>query len=275
MSDFLDNMAASSVARAAALPQDIPSADLDKPVFPLRLSSFDIIAEIKDHSPAEGALANANVGRVEQAAQYAAGGAAAISVLTEPSRFAGDLAHLEEVVAAVSAEAIPVMRKDFLVSTAQVIEARAAGASGVLLIAAMLSDEMMEDMLRCAYEHSMFVLLESFDKHDLRRSSKLLEQDRHQSQAESQKLLIGINTRNLRTLAVDSSRLETLAPLLPQNAVGVAESGLRTSADTASCVHMGYRMGLVGTALMRSKHPAGLLSDMLNSARRRVTERAV
>ena len=125
-----------------------------------------------------------------------------LSVLTEPSRFDGELAHLEAVVAA--APGTPVMRKDFLVDTTQVLEARAAGASGVLLIATMLDDGKLQAMLDCAFEHGMFVLLESFDEDDLRRSTQFLDLDGQ--------LLIGVNTRNLRTLEVDGDRLRLIAP---------------------------------------------------------------
>jgi indole-3-glycerol phosphate synthase len=158
MSDFLQQMAKLSAERAGAVGR-IHAGDLDKPVATLQLGAFDIIAEIKGRSPAEGELAGADLDRVGQARDYARGGAAAISVLTEPSRFDGALAHLEEVAAAVPDT--PVMRKDFLVDPVQVSEARKAGASGVLLITAMLSDDKLRAMLDCAFELGMFVLLEA------------------------------------------------------------------------------------------------------------------
>lgn len=257
MSDFLEQMAASSAARAAAITGPA-SADLDKPVVPLSADPFDIIAEIKGRSPAEGELAGGGFDRVEQAKRYAAGGAAAISVLTEPSRFDGSLAHLGEVVSAVPDT--PVMRKDFLVDAVQVLEARAAGASGVLLILAMLNDKTMRAMLDAAAEHGMFVLLEAFDANDLERTAMLLtpaDQDR----AANGQLLFGVNTRNLRTLDVDPARLESLAPKLPQGR-SVAESGLHSAADAARVAGYGYSMALVGTALMQSADPASLIDDM-------------
>ena len=119
MSDFLQQMAKLSAERASAV-KNIRASDLDKPVVSLQLDGFDIIAEIKGRSPAEGELAGADLDRVGQARDYARGGAAAISVLTEPSRFDGALEHLEEVVAAVPDT--PVMRKDFLVEPVQVLE---------------------------------------------------------------------------------------------------------------------------------------------------------
>ena len=171
MSDFLQQMAKLSAQRAAAA-GSVRMGDLDKPLVPLRLGGFDIIAEIKGRSPAEGALAGADVDRVSRAQAYVRGGAAAISVLTEPSRFDGALEHLEEVAAAVPGT--PVMRKDFLVEPLQVLEARKAGASGVLLITAMLSDNMLRAMLDAAYDLGMFVLLEAFDENDLARGNALL-----------------------------------------------------------------------------------------------------
>ena len=257
MSDFLEQMAASSAARAAAITPPA-AADLDKPVVPLAADPFDIIAEIKARPPAEGELADGGFDHVEQAKRYAAGGAAAISVLTEPSRFDGALAHIDEVVSAVPDT--PVMRKDFLVDVAQVLEARAAGASGVLLILAMLTEKTLRAMLDAAAEHGMFVLLEAFDASDLERSAALLtpaDEDR----AAIGQLLFGVNTRNLRTLDVDPARLEKLASKLPQGR-SVAESGLHSAADAARVAGYGYSMALVGTALMRSADPASLIDEM-------------
>jgi indole-3-glycerol phosphate synthase len=257
MSDFLQQMAVLSAQRAAGAAAMRP-ADFDRAVLPLRLGDFDIIAEIKDHSPAEGSLADANSDRCERALQYAAGGAAAISVLTEPSRFSGDLAHVAEVVAAVPE--VPVMRKDFLIDIVQILEARAAGASGVLLIVAMLSDNKLRSMLDCAREHGMFVLLESFDESDLSRTADLLNND-DREQAEQGQLLFGVNTRNLRTLEVDAERLQKLAPRLPAGPC-VAESGLHAASDAGQVADWGYSLALVGTALMRSENPAQLIAAM-------------
>ena len=269
MADFLNTMAASSRARADALPARWDSALLDKPVYPLRLSGFDLIAEIKDNSPAEGRLAAADANRETRAAEYVRGGAAAISVLTEPDRFAGELEHVEDVVAVVSDQQIPVMRKDFLTDVRQVLEARSAGASGVLLIAAILDDQSLDAMLRSALEHSMFILLEAFDADDLERCSTVVG-GAFNSAAMNGQLLVGVNTRNLRTLDVDAARLERLSGDLPKGAVAVAESGLTEPADAGRVARLGYRMGLVGTALMRSSDPAALVADMLAAGRQAV-----
>ena len=259
MSDFLKTMGELSAERARAADPALLSAAFDKPLLPLQLGSFDVIAEIKDRSPAEGELATQAGNRTERAQQYAQGGAVAISVLTEPSRFSGSLEHLEEVVAAVPAT--PVMRKDFLVAPIQILEARKAGASGVLLIVTMLDDRKLREMLDCAWEHGMFVLLESFDSNDLARVNRLLENEVDRNKADDGQLLIGINTRNLRTLEVDNNRLEKLAPGLPA-ASCVAESGLYTAQDATRVSDLGYTLALVGTALMRSDDPADLVMQM-------------
>jgi len=264
MSDFLQIMAAASAERAQAADPALRSTVFYKPLLPLRLGNFDVIAEIKDRSPAEGGLATQESNRTERAQQYAQGGATAISVLTEPSRFSGSLEHLEEVAAAVPGT--PVMRKDFLVAPIQILEARQAGASGVLLIATMLDDDKLRRMLDCAWENGMFVLLESFDSNDLARSNRLLDNEVDRKKADDSQLLLGVNTRNLRTLEVDSDRLEKLALELPL-ASCVAESGLHTAEDAARVAGLGYTLALVGTALMRSDDPADLVRQMRAAGR--------
>ena len=150
MTNYLQSMASASRMRAEAITRSFSDDDLDMPACPLCLRGFDLIAEIKNQSPAEGNLVNRGVRRSDRARMYVDGGAAAISVLTEPERFDGDLSHLAEVVNEVSADEIPVMRKDFLVHTKQVLEAKAAGASGVLLIAGILDIEQAKALLGCA-----------------------------------------------------------------------------------------------------------------------------
>ena len=273
MSDFLAEMANGSRERAAAIGRRFRDSDFDLPVVPLAFTSFDLIAEVKARSPSEGSLVGRRPdgeergSRGDRALQYVQGGAAAISVLTEPSRFDGSLEHLVDVVHAVTGAGVPVMRKDFLVDRRQILEARAAGASGVLLIVAMLTDGELADLLACAREHSLFVLLEAFDEQDLGRIRALLENGRCAEDAANRVLLVGINVRDLRTLAVDNTRLARLAPRLPDGAVCVAESGLAAPEDAAAAARLGYHMGLVGTALMRSADPAALVSDMLLAGR--------
>lgn len=254
MTDFLLEMAAASAERAASAPM-FTDNELDRPVVPLPDRAFGVIAEIKQRSPAEGKLADIDSDRVSRARAYAS--ASAISVLTEPSRFDGDLAHLTEV--ANACPDVPVMRKDFLVAPAQIVEARHAGASGVLLITAMLDGATLLSMLDCAFEHDMFVLLEAFDEEDLARAQRLRASDF--DMAGQRRLLFGVNTRNLRTLAVDPDRLEHLKDKLPEG-IAVAESGLSVAADARRVAAWGYSMALVGTALMRSDDPAALIDEM-------------
>ena len=267
MSNFLKEMALASAQRVAAKNVSFTTHALDQPAFPLRLSAFDLIAEIKNRSPAEGRLANDDEPRVDRAMKYVNGGAAAISVLTEPHRFDGRLAHLEEIVDAVSTQQIPVMRKDFLVDTVQILEAKAAGASGVLLIAAILSDKQLANMLDCAFDNELFVLLEAFEEIDLQRAAQVSQRCKIREQSAQRKFLIGVNTRDLKSLAVDRLRLKRYGPLLPEGVTGVAESGLLIARDAQRVVQWGYQMALVGTALMRADDPAGLIGEMLTAGR--------
>lgn len=267
MSDFLQQMATSSAERAEAARRNYRDSELDLPVAALQLDRFDVIAELKRNSPAEGQLADTALNPLQQASRYAEGGAAAVSVLTEPSRFAGSLDDLREVASELAALGIPAMRKDFLVDKVQLFEARAAGASGALLIAAMLEDATLAEMLDCARELRLFVLLEAFDEEDLARCSKLLNETRFADDAENEQLLIGVNTRNLRTLKVDSERLQRLAGQLPKGAACVAESGLRDADDAAAAAGWGYRLALVGSALMRHDDPAALIRSMCDAGR--------
>lgn len=267
MTNFLADMARSSRARAAELESGLPESQLDRPRFPLAVGRFELIAEIKERSPAEGRLAGEGSDRVARARSYARAGAAAISVLTEPDRFDGSIEHLDEVAAAAAEAGVPVMRKDFIVDRRQIVEARAHGASGVLLIAALLDDAELDALLNHAFELDLFVLLESFDEDDFDRSLALLERSRFADRAAANELLLGINSRDLQSLEVDAQRLQQFADRLPGNALTVAESGLRKPADAARVAGLGYRMGLVGTALMKSDDPEALIRAMLAAAR--------
>ncbi len=257
--DFLDEMGAASWAR-------VPEAvGVRRPAPSLRLSgAFDLIAEVKLTAPSVGRLALPAGDRAafvaSRAQAYAAGGAAAISVLTEPTRFDGALA---DVAAAAAAVDVPVMRKDFLVDPIQVAEAGAAGAGGVLLIARMLDDAALDACLDTAAAHGLFVLLEAFDQEDLQRAGARV--DRWAPDAPP--LLVGVNTRDLSTLQVDPDRLAALASSLPIGAPGVAESGLVSPEDAARVRRQGYALGLVGSALMRSDNPEGLVRALVAAGR--------
>lgn len=233
----------------------------------LQLSSagFDLIAEVKRRSPAAGTLAAGALDVAGQARSYARGGAAAISVLTEPSEFHGDLGHLKEVAAA--AAPVPAMRKDFLVAPYQVLEARAAGAAGVLLIVAMLDDETLEAMLREALALGMFVLVELFDEADLARALPALTASGGAAAGADAQVLLGVNCRDLRTLAVDFARFAALAPRLPRGVPWVAESGVSSPEHARRVVELGYRVALVGTALMQAGDPQQATAALLAAGR--------
>jgi len=254
--------AASSCETLAALQvraAGVPAA----PPLQLSRAGFDVIAEIKLRSPAAGQLSSRSDDWLGRAGVYARGGAAAVSVLTEPSRFDGSLQHLELAAAALRPLAVPVMRKDFLVDPYQVAEARAAGAGGVLLIVRMLSPPRLAELLDAAAEHGLFVLLEAFDGGDLATATALL-----QGRAlHDPPLLIGINSRDLQTLQVVQQRFETLAPLLPAGWPGVAESGVASADDARRMQSLGYRLALIGTALMTCADPAALLGEIFAATR--------
>jgi len=269
-SNFLNRMAELSLARIAHAETEFSLARLrkqarsTKAAVPLDLSThgFDLIAEVKQRSPAEGELGSGALPPVQQANQYMAGGAAAISVLTEPHEFLGSMDDLRSVAEVSSAT--PVMCKDFLVRPYQVLEARVAGASGVLLIAAMLEQAVMEEMLACALDQGMFVLMEVFDEHDLDYCLPVLNNTTINDGAQ---ILLGVNCRDLRDLQVDFDRFARLAPLLPKNFPCVAESGIHTAAQSADVARLGYSLALVGTALMRSADPAAMLRELVAAGR--------
>jgi indole-3-glycerol phosphate synthase len=182
MSDFLGAMARSSEDRVAQALLHESRAALERrarsapPAPPLRLSpaGFDVIAELKLKSPAAGVLKGPAHDWRSRVAAYARAGAAAVSVLTEPSRFDGALEHLREAAALLAPLGVPAMRKDFLVDPYQVLEARAAGAGGVLVILRMLPRERIVELLQAAADHGLFVLLEAFDARDLELARELL-----------------------------------------------------------------------------------------------------
>jgi indole-3-glycerol phosphate synthase len=233
----------------------------------LKLSpeGFDIIAECKLASPSAGDL-SANTSDIDRRVQaYAQGGACAVSVLTEPTRFGGSLAHLEQTAKTLAPLGVPVMRKDFLVDPYQVMEARAAGAGGVLVIVRMLDRSRITSMLDCAAMLKMFVLIETFDAADLQVAQELLVARK----AHDEQMLVGINCRDLDTLSVDLTRLNTLASHLPPDFASVAESGVGSLEDVKAVVDAGYELALVGTTLMNSPDPAKVLGEMLASGRER------
>jgi indole-3-glycerol phosphate synthase len=268
--DFLETMARGSRERLRTAQRQRSQAMLESalrqlpPAPPLRLhpSGFDLIAELKLRSPAQGQLRGPGEDLAARARAYAAGGAAAVSVLTEPERFDGALAHLEDAARALRAPGVPAMRKDFLVDPYQVLEARAAGAGGVLVILRMLPRAQTEALIECAHELGLFVLLEAFDEADLE-----LMEDLARSAPASAQLLAGLNCRDLATLKVVPRRLLELAPRLPRSLPRVAESGVTTAVEAAAVAQAGYQLILVGSALMQGTDPGALAAALLAAGR--------
>jgi indole-3-glycerol phosphate synthase len=252
-------------ARAAVDERTLRARAADTPPAPpLRLSGgFDLIAESKLRSPAQGLLGADADGLESRVAAYAAGGAAAISVLTEPTRFDGDLGHLARAARTLAPLGVPAMRKDFLVDPYQLYEARTAGAGGALLIVTMLSRGELDELLDCAAELGLFVLLETFDAADVALAHELAGRWR----GPPSECLVGVNSRDLRTLAVVPERLVELASTLPARHPRVAESGLVTAADAGRLAQAGYTLALVGTALMQAADPAALVRGMIDAGR--------
>ena len=275
MSRFLDEMARSSAQRVkkALMQESLPALERRAREAPqsaaLRLSErgFDVIAELKLRSPAAGVLGAPGEDWLQRVAAYAHGGAAAVSVLTEPSRFDGSLQHLQLASGVLKPLGIPAMRKDFLLDPYQVLEARAAGAGGVLLIVRMLSKGQISELLDAAAAHRMFVLLEAFDAEDLATARDILAVRAGGDEATQDVALIGINSRDLQSLDVVPERFAALAPLLPAGWPAVAESGVASAADAARMRRLGYRLALIGTALMTCEDPQARLRDILAAAR--------
>ena len=275
MSGFLDDMARSSASRVTQAMARESLAELEKraaaaPPGPrLRLSpgGFDVIAELKLRSPAAGRLGEPHEDWLKRVSAYAQGGAAAVSVLTEPARFDGSLQHLIQAAAALGPLNVPAMRKDFLVDPYEVFEARAAGAGGVLVIVRMLSRAQMLQLLDAAAQLGLFVLLEAFDAADLAEARELLAARAGRRSGGKDEILLGINSRDLQSLKVVPERFEELAPLLPRDRPAVAESGVTSAADALRMARLGYTLALIGTALMSCDDPRQLLREILATTR--------
>jgi indole-3-glycerol phosphate synthase len=260
LSSVLDRIVATKRAEVAALlPRraELRVRAADAPVPP----SFEgalragphvaVIAEVKRRSPSAGEI-RGGASAVEVAASYEGAGAAAISVLTDGEYFGGSLADLEACRAAVTA---PLLRKDFVLDAVQVHEARAAGASAVLLIVRILSDGELRDLSGVAADAGLDVLVEVHDEAELERA------------AAADARIIGVNNRDLATFRTDLEVTERLAPQVPAGALLVAESGLRNAADVARVAAAGAGAVLVGETLMRAPDPAAVLRALASVPR--------
>ena len=204
-----------------------------------------VIAEYKRSSPSAGAIAGPDL--ADQVRAYQDGGAAAISVLTEPTRFDGSLADVRAARLVVD---LPVLRKDFLIHPTQLIESRTAAADAVLLIAATLSELELKGMLAAAQDLRLGTLVESHSEEDL---AKALATDAP---------VVGVNARDLETLEVDIERALALLPKVPPERVAVLESGVSTREHVERAIDAGARAVLVGETLMRSPDPAAAIRSL-------------
>jgi indole-3-glycerol phosphate synthase len=208
---------------------------------------INVIAECKRRSPSRGVLVK-DYDPATLAEQYAKGGAAAISVLTEPGFFDGSMADLEAVRRRVT---VPLLRKDFVVDTYQVLEARAAGADAVLLIVAALEQDTLIRLVTHARDAGLETLVEVHDEEELTRAVDAGAQT------------IGVNNRNLRTLVVDVEVSFRLATLFPSDVVGVSESGLGDPNDLVRLATAGYHAFLIGERFLTESDPAAAVAGLV------------
>ncbi|MCU1301046.1 MAG: indole-3-glycerol phosphate synthase TrpC [Candidatus Sulfotelmatobacter sp.] len=217
-------------------------------------SGVAVIAELKKASPSKG-LIRVEFRAEELARELEGAGAAALSVLTDEEFFQGSLENLRKASAAVN---IPCLRKDFIVDEFQLLEARANSADAVLLIVAALSQAELQILALGARSRGLDVLCEVHDEEELRRALDVGCE------------LIGVNTRNLRTFQADPETAFRLAELLPQSAIRVAESGIRSAEDIARLRAAGYQAFLIGESLMRAERPGEALRSLVASSESRV-----
>lgn len=242
--DLESRRAARPMGRLEAVLADVPPALDPLPGF-RSAPGVAVIAEVKRRSPSKGHLADIP-DPATLAAAYESGGASAVSVLTEQRRFSGSLDDLDAVRKAVR---LPVLRKDFVVDPYQVLEARAHGADLVLLIVAGLDDVLLRDLHAQAVELGMTPLVEVHAPDELDRAMAI------------DPVLVGVNARDLKTLAVDPQAVRDLLPRIPDHVVAVAESGVTGPDDVAAYVRSGARAVLVGEALVTGGRPSDAIRE--------------
>jgi indole-3-glycerol phosphate synthase len=241
-------------ARAAALESrrnELFARGREAPAAPsliaaLRRSTVTIIAEVKRKSPSKGAI-NPGLSADAQARAYEAGGAAAISVLTEPDEFGGSN---DDLIAVRAATSVPVLKKDFHVEDVQLFEARAIGASAALLIARALPPSELERLAAVAAEIGLEVIVEIRDEEELDRA------------VARPVTLIGVNNRDLETLIIDPTTTERVLPRIPADRVAIAESGMSVRADIERAARAGADAVLIGSSLSAAADPVGALRDL-------------
>jgi indole-3-glycerol phosphate synthase len=257
--DVLAAIVAATRTIVAARARRRPLADVEREAAasPLRQGIFaralardpliNVIAECKRRSPSRGVL-KASYDPATIAAGYERAGAAAVSVLTEPTFFDGALEHLAAVRLATD---VPILRKDFIVERYQIFESRAAGADAVLLIAAALTPSELQHLHREARDAGLDVLVEVHDRSDL------------QAAIDCGASIIGVNNRDLRTLMVNTELSAQAVELIPETVIAVAESGLKTMADLRRLKSAGYDAFLIGETLMTTEDPGKTLAGIL------------
>ena len=262
MSDLLATIVAATERIVALRSAHVPIAELRARaelvapragIFTASLARTDrvnVIAECKRRSPSRGVL-RSEYDPVGIASAYAAAGAAAISVLTEPTFFDGALDHLRAVRAAVQ---VPLLRKDFIVSEYQILEAKACGADAVLLIVAALPPVHLKRLVTLAAGYGLDALVEVHDAAEL------------DAAIQSGARVVGVNNRNLRTLAVDVHASEALITRMPKGVVAVSESGLKSAADLQRLRALGYGAFLMGERFMTDRDPGAALAGVLRAA---------
>lgn len=254
---ILDDIVRDKRAELERAKATVPLAELQqRPLFRTARHGFRValaarrravIAEVKKASPSRGII-RADFDPVAIACDYADNGAAAISVLTEARYFQGHLDHLAAIRRAV---AVPLLRKDFLFDAYQLYEARAFGADAVLLIVAILSDALLQELLWLAEELNLTALVEVHDRAELERALRASAR------------LLGINNRDLRTFHTTLATTERLMPAVPPDGLVVAESGIENVADIERLERVGVRAFLIGESLMRAPDPGARLRELL------------
>ena len=227
------------------------AAPVNDPLNALAANEMSVIAEVKRSSPSKGNLASIT-DPAALAEQYANAGATMISVLTEKRRFAGSLSDLDAVRARVQT---PILRKDFMIDEYQFFEARAHGADVVLLIVAALGQNQLNDYHQLALELGMRAIVEVHTNDELERALDISPQ------------IVGVNSRNLKTLNVDPQAFAELIPRIPTSIVRVAESGISTRADVDFAQKFGATAILVGEALVKAGDPVVAMRELLGLGR--------
>lgn len=239
--------------RRAALEREAADAAVPPPFgAALRREAVAVVAEVKRRSPSAGAI-NEALDPAEQAARYAAGGAAAISVLTDGPHFGGSVADLRAAAARVG---VPLLRKDFILAEEQIVEARAAGAAAVLLIVRALAPARLRALLSAAHGAGLEALIEVHDRRELDIALG------------AGGGIVGVNSRDLDTFEIDVAAAWALLRAVPADCVAVAESGMATRADVERAAGFGADAVLIGTALSRADDPAALLGSLAGVSRR-------